>query len=293
MAVDRESADENYVVPQFRTYAWDYFNQNEVLLLLTRKSEIYPEHRSLLLAVLFAYVLSPSSIKLIRQAIRVRARILLIKAERLAAGHDAAFEPVTAVHMRNSTLSAEFYEDFYLPIGGIDSLFRGINRKTLRSKLKDHIPSLNATILFVTVAQHCLVARTIKKRDKVIAQGDIAQLIDDCKLSRGEKLCGERVVKQYRRHAATAALIYAAATIETSDGTLLDQILKFRCNLNPLQLNNWLAKSHYIDKLLSSNLAYSYAPLENRVDFSKWGEIQFDPLPFEAKALECIWNYMN
>lgn len=238
--------------PHFIDYAWKRFEPRTVIELLISDESSYEGHKAILFHGLCTWVACPHN----RDGLRMHGMLLagieyLRRAEEM--GRSAALggsAMVADMLGRLSVIGADFYSDFYYPIGGIAQIVRSTTPGNFRRSLERRSGEIPTVIAMMQIFDFHAKHLGDGKRFYGASLGKGIKLQDE--VHRAAKTPGgvnaDNADKRWKTLYPSAALSYAASTI-LIDATrsLLDVIRLGEASyeVHGHLLQHWLARARY------------------------------------------------
>ncbi|GJE15627.1 hypothetical protein [Methylobacterium marchantiae] len=219
--------------PPFVDYAWKNFDPKVVLAILVDDAASYKGHKPIIFSGLCTWTVCPELAVLRRQGMVLVGIEHLRFAEALGRAAFKGNNLLGDMVGRTLALGQDFYNDFYYPVGGLSSLLKSSSPATFETSVfKRSREAMTVLALMQVFHYHAdKLRQTGKHLPGSLEKG--AELVQEIWRSRGEKagVAKDNVKPRWRRLGGSAALIYAASTINVDGGeTLLDHICNGTAN---------------------------------------------------------------
>ena len=215
--------------PPFVSYAWKDYSPQILIELLLSSNRSYAPHKGILFSSLCAWTVCPDRGDLRRHAAVIQAINYLRRAEAVGSKAGLKGTKVDDLIIRMSLIGADFYSDFYYPVGGIDILLRCMSPKTLKNSLAKKSKDIDTVVLLMSIFDFHAKNLGNEGRFSNASLKKGTELVQTVFRSQRQAKPGavnkDNADDRWKRLFVTAALSYAASTIAVGEaGSLLDVI---------------------------------------------------------------------
>lgn len=239
--------------PRFVDYAWNEFNPKIVLNLLASGEPFYPALKPIRFSGLCSWVVCPQRLSLVRHGMLLVGIEHIRKAEVMGRAVFKGEDLLGDIVGRVISLGQDFYEDFYYPIGGIGAVLKSTTPNNYRKSVYKRSSEITTAVALMEIFHfHSINCSSGSKYYKYSLRKG-AELVEEIyrNMRRAEAgLAKDNVEKRWQKSALTAAMAYAASTIDADaerQRNLLDLIRAGEANYEDDGdlLPVWLARTRF------------------------------------------------